>query len=241
MLTTSQVLSRTRNTISDSDPSGETFPDSELTDHLAEVVMEYSAYRPVPKRATFITVQNQDIYDMSTIAPDMAWVDRIYNAANEFDLTFFFNTTGVYSTVDAFTFLRYMRVGDRNLFSIRDDLLDLYNSLGKAVGAQYDATHIILYPAPNLSGLQMNLDYFALHTADSGGNYPTIPTQDQIHINRLLEAKCLDIIATEFAKKGDYVQGGTSVTYNADAFRSRAMALRGQVLNSLGESFVGRA
>jgi hypothetical protein len=242
MITTSQILSRIRNTISDQDPAGETFPDSELTDHLGEVVLEYSSYRPVPKRTSFLTVASQDIYEMSIsgVAPDLAWVDRIYNFNNAFDMTYFFNTTGVYATVDVFTFMRYMSVGDRNLFKIRDDLLDLYNSLGQAVGAQYDATHLILYPAPNLSGVQMNLDYFALHVADSSGNYPTIPSQDQIHILRLMEAKLLDIIATEFSKKGDYAQGQTKVTYNADKFRSRAQALRAQVLTALEESVIGR-
>src|SRR5690348_3477890 len=112
MLTTATVISRIRNAIGDFGTApNQSFTDAELKDHLDETVLEYSAYRPVQKRTQFNTVANQDIYDLSGTAPDVAWIDRVYTINNAYDLSYFFNTTGIYSTIDAFSFLRYMRVG----------------------------------------------------------------------------------------------------------------------------------
>jgi hypothetical protein len=239
VLNTAQVINRSRNAVDDGG-TNQTFPDDEMTDHLAEVVLEYSTYRPYAKKTTFTTTQGQDIYDLTTTAPDMAWVDRVYNISGVFDIAYLFNATGVYSAIDVFSFLRYVKAGDRNLFTIRDDMLDLYQQFGQIIWSEYNENQIILYPAPPETGVTIGVDYFAIHITDNNGNYPTIPAKDETYIRNLMEAKLLDIIANVLVKKGSYEQGQTKVTYDPDKLRGRASALRTQTLTALDDGFVGR-
>jgi hypothetical protein len=233
MLVTSSVLSKVRNRISDAG-SSQTFSDAELADYLSDVINQYSGFRPKHKTTKVMSVVGQNVYTLPT---DCAWVD-VVNTPNAFDLSFFYNAYGTW------TFIQDIIVGDRALIDMRSDLISLYAQLGQPIWDNYGLDdngnpQIIFYPAPADANIEWDITYSALHTTDSSGNYPSVPVQDINDILDLLEAKCLDVLATHFSKKGDYKVGQTSVNYDPEDLRKRSLILQAQVKDRLGDTSIG--
>jgi len=237
MLKSSVVLQRVRDLVSDYSPTNDqtklTFTDAELDRHLAEAVETYSTYRPNKKRTTLTSVAGQDIY---ALPPDAAWIDNI-TTPDSFDLSYFYNAFGTW------TFIQDIIIGDRDLIMMRNDLISLYAQFGQPIYAPYtlDDTgnpQVIFYPAPADANILWNIDYSALHVANANGDYATIPTADVQYIVSMMEAKCLDILATMFSKSGDYREGQTQVNFNPEDLRRRSMILTAQTIEKIADSVV---
>lgn len=238
MLTTQTLMNRARNVISDNnpDPTLASFADDELTDIIAEAIVEYSGYRPYRQRTTINTVALQDIYPLPS---DCNWIVRVTQASNV-DLSFLYNAY-TYDFYSAWVNVTEMMMRDRTLFAIRQDAFELFTERGTPTWALWNDKQLIIYPAPMSDGYPLFVEYASIHAADSSGNYPTIPDQDIIPIKRLVEAQCLDTIATTFSLKGNYREGQTEVTYDPDKLRQRSQYLRAQVHQALDDGVALRA
>jgi hypothetical protein len=230
MITQQVLLSRARNVISDNsdDPTTQTFSDSELSDWLTEVIIEYSGYKPFMQRTVLPTVANQDTY---TLPSDATWIINLRMGANQ-DLTYL-NSAFTYSFYDMWVSIAEMTLNDRSLWELRQDAFAFFAERGQPVWAPYNADQVIVFPIPLESDLNITIDYGSIHVSDSGGNYPTIPAQDAPAIRKLLEAKLLDIIATSMTMDGDTTQAQTKSQYNPDLLTKKAQRLKSEAAAAL--------
>lgn len=231
MLTSTTLLSRIRSIVSDNsqDSTTYTFQDPELQDFLLEAIIEYSGYRPYRGRSTVISVAGQDTYALPT---DAVWISGVRWQADQ-DIAYLYNIYS-YEFYNTWVSINEISMRDRALWKLRDDSLSMFSEIGQPIWDIWNG-QLMLFPAPNENGINIVVDYGAIHAADGSGNYPTIPTSDVPLITRFLEARLLDTMATLFDIQGDYSQGQTIVKRQAADLRKRATVLRAEARQGLDE------
>jgi hypothetical protein len=194
--------------------------------HLDAVMVEFSGYRPYQGSTVIATVAAQELYSLPTAC---LWVDRVW-VERDYPLDYMYPLDYNFLPDDFYAY---------DLSRRREQLRARFASYGQPVAVPWN-NQLQLYPTPNQDGT-INVEYSGVHEQDAGGNYTTVAFQDIQHVETLLVARCLEILANDAPKRASYTEGQTRMDPGSMAadFRKRAFDERSKVTSALSECLVG--
>jgi hypothetical protein len=221
----SEIITRARYRLVDS--GADMFDTTEMSSHLDSAVVEYSRYNPYMKTTTITAVIGQDYYSLPS---DCIRLSRVYLTDSD---------SATSDTISDILTDIATHVYDYSEMQWRAQVRDRYSNYGQPLAVMWN-NQLRLYPAPTSDAYTINVEYEAIHSKDESGNYTTIPFNDIDHVESLLVARCLEIVADDMAKRADYSEGQSKVAYSDSAkmLSAAAFRVRSSVKNALSEVVV---
>lgn len=240
MINKQDVIANVRQQISDL--AGTTFSPSDLDVFFKGALNDYQKAKPLNTRGSFITVANQAFYDVPTGLQEILDV-TVWGTPMRSQIMRDFFAPIPPPFIDPATFYQYDEAAAGAFYTNMANVGDMWKpnlnvewvTDTTILGVAAPKYMIRVDPFPLTDGATIQFVYTIPHTADTTGNYPSIPDFDADIVENLMLADLLDTIAIDLSKQGVIKAGDSTIdtTNSADDLRSQATSARRKAYGQL--------